>query len=431
MEKVRLMLLLCFVLNYYSIISGVNCTLGEGTNYPVPGGNGDVSIAISPDGSFLVISRQNTVLVASKPIVTFRIVKDELQDRSEYTLPSGIIQTNGVCISPDGDLLAIPSVRGVSLFKITDYKLHDGIFYPVFNQTRSSTSLGSSSAASFSPDGSLLATTGCLGDASLALLSVTNGTLKKEGLYPFSIGGCFALAFSPNGKMIVVTPMLIEDSISVYTVNNNTLINATKSKLPNGAQSTSSPLFSPDGSLFATAGGADIGGINVFNVVNGTLTNGINYPLPLPDIYNTGIAFSPDGSMLASANGLSNDNDITLFNVQDGALVDGRNYLMPPGAENPTSLTFSPDGKLLIIANQDSDFITVVPVKCTDSSHDAGSKLGMYIGIGIGAGACCCGIFCLMNVVMTGSIIILYKKGISLRSFTSLFNARSGYQPVN
>jgi WD40 repeat protein len=186
----------------------------------------------------------------------------------------------------------------------------------------------SGKSTAFSPDGTLLATTG--GYYTL-IYRVSNGSL--ESILEGRIDSAASVAFSPNGQLLALGGYRI---IELWCVSDKKLMKT----LEGHEYKVQSVAFSPDGQLLAS--GSSDGTIKLWHVSDGKLIKSLR--ARIWEVFS--VAFSPDGQLLASGGG---NGSIKLWRVSDGELVN----TLEGHSDGVSSVTFSPDGRLLVSGSWD------------------------------------------------------------------------------
>jgi eukaryotic-like serine/threonine-protein kinase len=187
-------------------------------------------------------------------------------------------------------------------------------------------------AVAFSPDGSLLASTGADG---AIILWDTKTWERKEPLRGHK-GDVYSLSFSPDSQILASASK--DKTIKLWTTRTGQLAPV---QLPDEHKDEVRRMaFSPDGKLLASAGKDKT--LRLWDVSNGWLSR----PLVGHTDEVLALAFAPDGSTLAST---GYDGRLLLWDVHDGAKPEElRKY-----ARALYSVAFSPDGKYLVCAGED------------------------------------------------------------------------------
>jgi hypothetical protein len=146
-----------------------------------------------------------------------------------------------------------------------------------------------------------------------------------------------AVAFSPDGSLLASSGY---HEVVVWNPNDGNRLR----RITNIAERTYDIEFSADGKLMAVAAGtpAQLGEVKLFNPVDGTL---------IKDLMTTtdavfAVAFSPDGKRLAAC---SADRSIRVFNLETGA----QELLIEDHADWVMDIAWAPDGKKLASASRD------------------------------------------------------------------------------
>jgi WD40 repeat protein len=258
-------------------------------------------------------------------------------DRDGAPLPAGAVARLGAlgwsqlgrCLahSPDGKLLAVGKVRGVSLMETATGRELRVLAAETWSVP----------AVAFSPDGATLAIAD--GD-NAALWDVQTG--KRLRQFGTALRGVAALAFSPDGKSLATAghTARLWDAASAKELR----------PLENGQGPYRCLAFSPDGKSLAAGGVSRV--VQVWDVPGGDerlhLT-GHTQPV-------RGVAFSPDGKLLASGSGtegvagMPQDTTLRLWDAATGKDLQR----FGPSPRGTAPLTFSPDGKTLYSAGDDT-----------------------------------------------------------------------------
>jgi WD40 repeat protein len=222
-------------------------------------------------------------------------------------------------------------------------------------------------SASFSTDGSLLATSGL--DQTIVLHDAATGTIITE--LTAHRDAVFSLAFSADGSLLA-------------SGGNDGRIVLWRHDAGEGWQPLGEPLrghdvrvlslsFNADGSLLAS-GGQD-GEIALWRVDGDDVTP-IGAPLAAHDSSVLSLAFNADGTLLASG---SREGQITLWRVNDDQILQTGAPLI--GHLNMVlGLAFSPDGSLLASASRDNSVILWDMREGDDLVRPLGDPLGGHNG---------------------------------------------------
>ena len=259
----------------------------------------DRAIAFSPGGKRLAV-------VSAIGIWVY----DTATFRPQAFFPTGLNRFGSLAFSPDGTILASSGVDGERITRLWDLGTGEVI-----------RTLEGDSASSpvFSPDGNTLATWSL--NATIKLWDVSTGveatTLKGN------TGGGSVLAFSPDGS--ILASGWGDHTLRLWDLETG----ETSSTLEGLADVVESLAFSPDGTLLAS--GSRNGAVQLWDV--GTGTNSILGRSG----WVSSVAFSPDGTILASASA----GVVMLWDV-----ATETNTAILKGRGSVSSLAFSPDGTL-------------------------------------------------------------------------------------
>ena len=169
----------------------------------------------------------------------------------------------------------------------------------------------------------------------------------------------YRIVYSPDGKMLAVTGCgkmdelghCVQSTIELWDVSNGQPIGQITTATTANALGYGL-VFSPNGKTFAVGHGD--GSITLWDLAT---QHPIGQPLRSGDTGGIShLAFSPDGKMLASGSSLGSGGvggPINLWDVDSGQLI-----WSPPGIHfGPYSLAFSPDGKRLLYLGWGNTFI--------------------------------------------------------------------------
>ena len=193
--------------------------------------------------------------------------------------------------------------------------------------------------ATFSPDGSMVATAG--NDGSVRLWAADSGA--PAAIMAVHTNQVNALVFSPDSTLLVSGGGCLDNTLRVYNSSNLELLQ-TILATTNGVAALA---VSPDSSMVASAGDASEQVIRLWNLKNGGWVRDI-----AGNASGSGVlAFSPNGQYLASG-GRVNDGTIKLWNVSSGSLVN----TFTPLAVTNQYLTFvlsgyNPSGPFVYVTN--------------------------------------------------------------------------------
>ena len=324
---------------------------GEQLRTLQPSGERATSIAFSPDGLTVALGGSDgtaTVwdvaagaLRRSLEGPTRRTYIQEFESSGHWLTRTP--STSAIAFQPGGDLLAVGyDDHTIRLWNLATREPPRELWpHPGWG--------GIGTALAFSPDGSLLASTGGPeeGPGDEALPQVTLWDVRTAGVVGRLGRGRArgqALAFAPDGQRLAVGA---EDAgITVYDVpeGRRARVLPGRSTWPRREQ-LHGAAFSPDGRLLAVASGDAT--VVLWNAHTGRLEQRLRGHAAAV----RAVAFDPSGRILASG---SNDHTVMLWDVQTGMRL--RTF---EGHGGPAvSVAFSPDGNLL--ASGSDDHLAVV-----------------------------------------------------------------------
>jgi WD40 repeat protein len=293
---------------------------------PVPGG-----IAISPDGSYVLIAEQNT------PSAQLWDLRNG--ETASLTGHTGAVQT--VSFSADGRFIATAGDdQTVRVFALDSTQPVDAAARQVLVLSGIDGWVG---LATFHPDGTRLAATG--GDGAVREWDVS-GAFRSELTYAIA---------SPDGRLIAVGDL----AGRIYLVDpaNGALI----AELTAHDNRVHMIAFSPDGRLLASA--SDDGEVNVWDVERRQLLRSLQHPSVA-----WGVRFTPDGRQLAAAiGGVIRIWDVPSF-TQRAVYDVGTNLL---------GFDISPDGSLMAVSDENGP---VIVLNAADGSQLAVADETFYNG---------------------------------------------------
>jgi len=293
-------------------------------------GNGPYAVAVSPDGTRLVVTNTadgtvslvntatnkviSTIQVGSKPA---GVVFDPTGTQF-YVMNYGGVVGSVSAVSLPGNTVAAPIVIG------------NGPFFAAIGPA-GSPSAGKLYVTMYGPvgDGNTVSV------IDTATNQVTTVSLAAAGAGPQ------AVAISPDGTRVWVGTA-VSGKVSVIDTATNAVI---KTFPVSGAGGIA---FSPDGH-FAYVANFDANTVSVINTANyaTVATIGVGASPSL-------VAVSPDGSVAYVTN--QQDKTVSVINTATKAVIKTITV------DNPAGLAVSPDGKYLYVANLFGGSITVIPV---------------------------------------------------------------------
>jgi len=267
-------------------------------------GNGFIQQAVySPDGEILAVT-------SSVGISLYKSSSLELIQFIDTNNP-----VNSIAFSPDGRTMVSGNDDGsVRLWRVSDGVL----LMNMKGHTDRVTSVA------FSPDGQAVAS-GCA-DFTVRLWRLSDGKPIFNVFAKYKSSG---VTFSPDGKM--VASWGAERSISLWSVVDGNLIHRFST-----ADRVQSTVFSPDGSTIAS--GLFGGKVQILNAGDGKSIHTLNDLSGNMD----SVAFSPDGQTLVTG---SNEKLVYLWQLKNWSL---QTVLHTDGYIN--SLSISPDGQNMAVA---------------------------------------------------------------------------------
>jgi WD40 repeat protein len=240
-----------------------------------------------------------------------------------------------LCISPDGNLLAVKQLTGQAL-----------TIWHVAKGNRLARINVKATIAAFSPRNNVLAAVcdsdgGCDQCASLHLFDLKNAAqlyqVPLSGGVPFS-----CIGFSPDGKVIAVA-----------NVNGVALRNSGNGcELRRLTGTHTRPLttfcFSPAGNLLA---GVDSAQVHIWETASGKEV----HELPTPNEPPDQVAMSPKGELCATAS--AGEGAVTLWEGATGQLI--HKWFVESARSSIVALFFTPDAKTLIVGQSNGSVISL------------------------------------------------------------------------
>ncbi len=242
--------------------------------------------------------------------------------RVEVSTPQALIgQSSGVGsldFSPDGSLLASTGDDGT----IRLWDVATGQMMQVFQG-----GAGYMSGLDFSPDGQLLAA--IEQDATIAFWDLSSRQVSRRIDDP-GLDAC-GVEFSPDGTMMASGH--VDGIVRLWDVGSGEPVR----ELRGLEELSCSVAFSPDGSRIASGGGGADFRVLIWEVSSGELLHKLGGHTA--NVYR--VAYSPDGASLASASG---DRTIRVWDAGSGEL----RYTLVADEFKMSAVDFSPDSSLLV-----------------------------------------------------------------------------------
>ena len=276
--------------------------------------------AFSPDGKFVL---------TGSDIGLVRVWDVQPQPH----LPVFIGHTDAISaasFSPDGQLLATSAIDGLRLWQSSTGQL-----------LRNLPEAGSASGTEFSADGRYLLSGNLTGVATM--WNVETGRAQRQFIHP-SIFQIYDMAFSPDGRSIMTagtgpgTGDDLPETIWVWDLRHTA---EPALKINTGGHPIFQAVFSPDGQYILGAVGNEPVA-RLWEAKTGSLVREFTGH---EDVV-LDAAFSPDGKIIATS---SSDNTVRLWNAQTGQEI--RQFL--GHIEAVWGVEFSPDGKTLLSGSLD------------------------------------------------------------------------------
>jgi 6-phosphogluconolactonase (cycloisomerase 2 family) len=297
-------------------------------------------------GAALATAGRRVAVTTYNPqsVELYDLASDGGLTRTDAIDSTALPEPNDVALRPDGALLAVPSGSNDSAGRLSVFRVSaDGLL----TAASESATDGRPVAATFSPDGALLATANWVG-GSVSLFSVTpDGVLGARHDYPAGSAPA-SLAFSPDGTQLLVADEV--GSVLLFPVSGSTLGPAREVL---GGGNPVALAWRPDGKMFA--------------VINGYYPALLIYTIDAAgnvedregDTPNRAgsVTFSTDGGRLF-VNGFP---ELTAYTVDaDGALTRFGDAI--PNEPASASLAATDDGKYLISTQAEGASVWVYPL---------------------------------------------------------------------
>lgn len=263
-------------------------------------------LAYSPDGTMLAVANMDSSVVPMW----------RLSDGSLVRTFDGNAQTNyDLAFSPDGHTLVVVGAPGGSQGGPTA-KMFD-VASGALIRTLPTNSGFYTDTVAFSPDGSLIATSGYMG--AIDLWRASDGSLVVSIPYPTSVHN---VHFSPSGTQLIAGG--VDQRATIWNVPSGTLAMTLNGIAPEMADAT----FSPDGKLIASTSSAG-NGLRIWDAGTGAL---------LQEMYH-------HAAYVSSVVWIDNDRIVT--GSWDGIVVS---YFLESPTEFGESDGWGTDGQVLGIA---------------------------------------------------------------------------------